>query len=59
VQRIAERHFRLDPYPYSQDSISFTFPARHLEGKTFSSAKNLEAAFFAATPTLLQVTISR
>lgn len=59
VQRIAERHFRLDPYPYSQDSISFAFPARHVEGKTFSSAKNLETAFLAAEPVPLQVTISR
>jgi len=58
VKRIGERHFQLDPYPYTEESLTFTFPACHVEGKTFPNATALESAFFAAESSILTVTIS-
>lgn len=59
VTPIGERHFRLDPYPYSEPSLVFTFPARHVEEKTFADSAELEAAFLAARQQILSVKISQ
>src|SRR5579864_5131267 len=42
------RHFVLDPYPLAEPSLTFQFPARHIQGKLFSEAKELQEAFQAA-----------
>jgi hypothetical protein len=52
-----ERNFVLDPYPLCEPSMSFTFPARHIPGKTFESAAELQRAFADASVSQLQVTV--
>lgn len=59
VTPIAPRHFRLDPWPFGEEELTFQFPARHVNGKTFSSSDELEAAFLAAKAEELVVTLSR
>ena len=39
------RCFRLAPWPFAEGQMSFTFPARHVEGKRFASSAQLEQAF--------------
>jgi hypothetical protein len=58
VRPVGSRHFVLDPYPFSEPSLSFRFPARHVAGKTFSSAAELQARFDAAPVEMLSVTAS-
>ena len=58
VRTAAPRHFVLDPYPFAEPSLSFQFPARHVEGRLFSSAAELQVQFNAATPQTLSVTVS-
>jgi Protein of unknown function (DUF3891) len=58
-ESLGARHFRLSPYPFAASPLSFQLPARHVEGKHFSSAAELEKKFHQATPALLTVTISR
>jgi hypothetical protein len=58
VSPVAPRHFRLAPWPFSEPEITFTFPARHVEGKTFPSSQALEAAFHAAPVQQLTVSLS-
>jgi hypothetical protein len=48
VSPVGPRHFRLAPWPFSETEMTFTFPARHVEGKTFPSSQALEEAFLAA-----------
>ena len=57
VRAIATRHFVLDPYPFAEPSISFQFPARHANGKRFSSANEFQDAFQAAPVEMLSVTV--
>jgi hypothetical protein len=57
VQSMAERTFALDPYPFSEPSITINFPARHMEGKTFASPEQLQQAFAAAQVSQLRVTV--
>lgn len=57
VESIAERTFVLDPYPFFESSLTFTFPARHVEGKVFTSSEQLRQAFAAAPVSHLQVTV--
>src|SRR6266852_7121766 len=45
VRAIAPRHFVLDPYPFPEASLTFQFPARHVKGKTYSEATELQRAF--------------
>jgi hypothetical protein len=52
------RHFVLDPYPFSEASLSFQFPARHVVGKVFSTAAELQKQFSAAPVEKLSVTVS-
>ena len=58
VRSKGARHFVLDPYPFAEPSLSFRFPARHVAGKTFSSAAELQAGFSAAPVEMLSVTVS-
>jgi hypothetical protein len=58
VRSAGERHFVLDPYPFDQPSLRFTFPARHVKGKVFSSAAELQKQFATAPVEKLSVTVS-
>ena len=58
VQSVGSRHFALSPYPFSESALNFRFPARHVAGKTFSSAGELQARFDAASVETLSVTVS-
>jgi hypothetical protein len=49
VLPIAPRHFRLEPWPFAKPELSFSFPARHVEGKVFADSQSLETAFRAAS----------
>ncbi len=48
VLPVAERHFRLSPWPFAEPEVEFWFPARHVAGKLFANSAELEAAFAAA-----------
>jgi hypothetical protein len=58
VQPIAPRHFRLAPWPFSEDQLTFHIPARHVAGKLFASSLELEKAFLAAQQQNLEVTLT-
>ena len=58
VRSAGPRHFVLEPYPFDQPSLDFTFPARHVKGKLFSSASELQREFAAAPVEMLSVTVS-
>ena len=58
VRAIAPRHFVLDPYPFAETSLTFRFPARHINGKIFSSSAELQHAFDEAAVETLWVTVS-
>ena len=58
VRPAGPRHFVLDPYPFDQPSLTFQFPARHVQGKLFASAAALQEAFHAAPVETLSVTLS-
>jgi hypothetical protein len=59
VEPLGERHFRLAPYPFVASPMVFNLPARHVEGKLFTSAEELQSKFNQAAPALLPVTITR
>ena len=58
VRPIAPRHFILEPYPFPETSLTFHFPARHIEGKLFSSSAELQNAIEAVQTETLSVTVS-
>ena len=58
VRSAGPRHFVLDPYPFAEPSLTFTFPARSVEGKTFPSAAELQERFQGSPPEILSVTVS-
>jgi hypothetical protein len=58
VRSLGSRHFALDPYPFSEPSVSFQFPARHVKAKLFSSTADLRREFEAAPVETLSVTVS-
>jgi hypothetical protein len=58
VQPIGVREFRLSPWPFAEEELQFKFPARHVEGRYFSSSADLEAAFHAASIENLTVRLS-
>lgn len=58
ARSIGTRHFVLDPYPFAETSLTFQFPARHVKGKLFSSARELQDAFDVAPVKTLSVTVS-
>jgi hypothetical protein len=51
------RRFRLHPYPFSEESITLTFPARYIPGKSFASAQELQQRFAVAPIEELCVTV--
>ena len=58
VSPVSPRHFRLAPWPFAEPEMTFTFPARHVEGKIFPSSQALEDAFLATPVQQLTVSIS-
>jgi hypothetical protein len=58
VEVLADRHFRLSPYPFAEPLLAFSFPARHIAGHIFVSAADLQARFDAAPVEPLTVTLS-
>ena len=57
VKRLAERRFRLSPYPFEDDELTISFPARRVVGRTFDSAEALQAKFARAPVEELFVTV--
>ena len=58
VQRIAERTFRLSPYPFSQSRISFSLPARFVPTETFASSEDLREALRRVETVNMAVTVT-
>jgi hypothetical protein len=58
VRSVGTRHFVLDPWPFAERSLTFEFPARHVEGKTFGSAADLQSQCSTAVVQALSVTVS-
>jgi len=58
VRSTGPRHFVLDPYPFAEPSLNFEFPARLVEGKSFSSSAGLQEQFNASPEEVLSVTVS-
>jgi hypothetical protein len=57
VRSAGLRHFVLEPYPFAEPVLNFRFPARHVEGRTFSSSTDLQQKFDAAPIAMLSVTV--
>jgi hypothetical protein len=55
---IGARHFRLLPWPFADEELTFDFPARHVQRKTFVSSNELDEAFSLAVEELISVTLS-
>jgi hypothetical protein len=53
------RHYRLAPWPFDEPELRFEFPARHVEGKVFSTSAALNAAFAEADEKKLSVTLTQ
>jgi Protein of unknown function (DUF3891) len=48
VTPIGLREFKLSPWPFEEAVLRFSFPARHIEGKTFRSSADLNRAYSGA-----------
>ena len=59
VLPMGTRHFRLEPWPFAEQELTFHFPARHVTGKGFSSSTELESAYHGTTSQMLSVRLSR
>ena len=59
VEALGPRHFRLTPWPFEERELTFQFPARHVEGKTFGSSQELEEAFTKASVETVAVRLSQ
>jgi hypothetical protein len=58
VVPLAERHFRLSPYPFAEPDFTITLAARHVQGKVFSTVEELRARYATAPVEQLFVRIS-
>lgn len=58
IRSLGSRHFGLEPYPFSERSVSFQFPARHVDEKRFASSAELQERFKATPVKMLSVTVS-
>jgi hypothetical protein len=58
VHSAGQRHFVLAPYPFDRPQLQFSFPARHVKGKFFASATQLQKEFACAPVEMLSVTVS-
>jgi Protein of unknown function (DUF3891) len=59
VESIAPRNFRLSPWPFATESLSFTIRARCVSGRQFASSAQLETAWSAAKAETLEVRLSQ
>jgi hypothetical protein len=59
VCSLGPRHFRLDPWPFAEHELSFDFPARHVEGRTFRTSAELTEAFLDAPQQMLTVRLTQ
>jgi hypothetical protein len=59
VVPLGPRHFQLAPWPFEERELRFDFPARHVEGKVFSTSDELDDAFAAAEEQRLMGTLTR
>ena len=59
VTPLGPRHFRLSPWPFAEEVLTFPFPARHVSGHVFGSSAELERAFYATKEATLSVTLSQ
>ena len=57
VTPVGVREFALDPWPFAERELRFTFPARFVEGERFADSAALEAAFAKAKTERLEVVI--
>jgi len=57
VEPIGVRKFRLDPWPFAEPKLEFSFPARHVAGDSFADSADLERAFSRASAEQLKVTL--
>jgi hypothetical protein len=58
VRSRGSRHFQLTPYPFAERAITFQFPARRVEGKTFGAAEELQVRYRNAALETLSVTVT-
>ncbi len=58
VRSVGPRHFILNPYPFAEASISFNFPARHVDGRLFDSAAELQKRYHEARVEMLSVSVT-
>jgi hypothetical protein len=58
VKRIGERSFRLSPYPFAEPDLSFTFPARHVQGEIFASSQELREKLEGAKTLEIEVSVT-
>jgi hypothetical protein len=58
VESLGERYFCLTPYPLDESLVTIHFPARHVEGKTFSSSRELQEKFESAKVEMLKIVIT-
>jgi Protein of unknown function (DUF3891) len=58
VKSAGKRHFVLDPYPFCEAKLEFTFPARHVKGHVFATSAELQARYVESTVEMLRVTVS-
>jgi uncharacterized protein DUF3891 len=58
VMPLGPRHFRLTPWPFEDREVRFQFPARHVEGKIFSTSGALDDAYASAIDEQLAVTLT-
>ncbi len=57
VRSAGPREFVLDPYPFADAALTFEFPARHVQGKSFASHSELQRGFTAASIETLSVKV--
>ncbi len=59
VLPFGSRQYQLNPYPLDEDRLTFTVPARHVEGVVFPNSEALAEKYDASTIDALTITISR
>jgi hypothetical protein len=57
VEHLAQRHFRLDPYPFAKSPLAIHFPARFVQPSRFASKEELREKFNQAAIEQLSVTV--
>jgi len=58
VDPLGPRYFRLAPWPFATRELTFSLPARHVEGELFASPEQLQGLFSAARMQTLTVKLS-